>query len=638
MTLNKLFTPGPGPARPGPPLAARRPPVYLPDRFKKWGLSFVSMSMKLRLVHRLALPALLATAPLGCSGGGTEPGVPTAITLSPTTVSFTAVGQTQQLSANITDQQGNPVEGSSAVWESSDDAVATVSPTGLVTATGPGTAQVTAAVGEIAAVAQVSVTQTLATLEIVGGNAQSAEAGTTLASPLVVEARDEGGNPIVGLEVRFTVTQGGGSVDPAVATTALDGRAIAAFTLGPALGQHQVQATVEGTGKSATFTATATTAPAGLQVAAGNGQSAPAGAPVPVRPAVRVLDEGGQPLAGVQVQFTVLEGGGSVVDGLVATGADGVATVGNWVLGPAGVNTMRAEVPGEAIGGDPVLFVATVQPAAGFNIQVRHQGTPTGAQLLAFARAEVRWEQLITGDLPAAQVNAQAGSCGDGSPALAEQVDDLVILANLSPIDGPGAVLGAAGPCFIRVPGSLPVVGQMRFDTDDLDVLEENDLLGGVILHEMGHVLGIGTLWSTQELLVDASLSGGADPHFTGPLAIAAFDAAGGAGYPGQKVPVEDSGGQGTADSHWREAVFGTELMTGFIGFGANPISAVTVRSLEDQGYTVNLAAADPFTVDPALRPEAALVAGGVQLHHDALPGPIYMIDPAGTVVEVLER
>ena len=596
--------------------------------------------MNLRIPRRpLAAPALLGTMALvaACGGGGSEPPVPTTITLSPTTVSFTALGQTQQLAPTITDQRGDPVDPSGVDWDSGDDLVATVSPGGLVTAEGPGTAQITAAVGGIAAIAQVSVTQTLANFESVSGNAQAAPAGQPLALQLVVEASDALGNPIVGLAVDFTVTQGGGSVLPAGGDTGPDGRAATVFTLGPAPGSgHQVSATVNGTAFTVSFNATASGQPAALEVFAGNGQSALAGTAVPVRPAVRVLDGATQPVVGAQVQFALAGGGGGVTGALAVTNAIGVAAVGSWTLGAGGVNTLTATVPGQSVAGDPALFVATVRPAAGFDIQIRHQGTPSSSQLLAFAEAEVRWETLITGDLPDALVNAGAGSCGAGSPALAETVDDLLILANLGPIDGPGAVLGAAGPCFIRVPGSLSIVGQMRFDTDDLEVLEQNDVLDAVILHEMGHVLGIGTLWDLQSLLVDPSLSGGTDPHFTGPLAIAAFDAAGGASYVGQKVPVEDTGGPGTADSHWRETVFDTELMTGFIGLGANPLSAITVQSLDDQGYTVSLSGADPFSLGPSLR--AGAVARGFKLHNDILRGPIYAVDPSGAIVGVVRR
>jgi hypothetical protein len=250
----------------------------------------------------------------------------------------------------------------------------------------------------------------------------------------------------------------------------------------------------------------------------------------------------------------------------------------------------------------------------------------------------VRWEEVIAADIPDLNVTSTAGQCGPGSPALSERVDDLLIIATLVPIDGPGAVLGAAGPCFLRVPGSLPVVGQMRFDTDDLDLLEENDIMRVVILHEMGHALGFGTIWDRLGFLADASANGGTDPHFTGPLALAAFNSAGGASYVGDKVPVEDTEGEGTADSHWRETVFDNELMTGFIGPGPNPLSAVTIQSLADLGYAVNLGAAEPFTLGASLRLGGPVAGRSFKLHDDIAEGPIYMLDERGQVVGEVVR
>ncbi len=63
-------------------------------------------------------------------------------------------------------------------------------------------------------------------------------------------------------------------------------------------------------------------------------------------------------------------------------------------------------------------------------------------------------------------------------------------------------------------------------------------------------------------------------------------------------VPVENQGGAGTRDTHWREILFDTEIMTGFLDFGvANPISRMTIRSLFDVGWSVNLGAADAYSL-----------------------------------------
>jgi hypothetical protein len=68
-------------------------------------------------------------------------------------------------------------------------------------------------------------------------------------------------------------------------------------------------------------------------------------------------------------------------------------------------------------------------------------------------------------------------------------------------------------------------------------------------------------------------------------------------------VPVESQGGSGTAGSHWSDSLFNNELMTGYINSGKlNPLSKVTVGSLQDLGYTVNYAAADAYTAGASLR------------------------------------
>lgn len=68
----------------------------------------------------------------------------------------------------------------------------------------------------------------------------------------------------------------------------------------------------------------------------------------------------------------------------------------------------------------------------------------------------------------------------------------LLIDATLEPIDGPSGVLGSAGPTRVWTGCNVSPTGAMRFDTADIAVLEEVGLFEGVILHEMGHVIGVG--------------------------------------------------------------------------------------------------------------------------------------------------
>ncbi len=237
----------------------------------------------------------------------------------------------------------------------------------------------------------------------------------------------------------------------------------------------------------------------------------------------------------------------------------------------------------------PPVTPPTVPPTTGsFDITLRTTGLTT-SQLATFRQAAARWSQAIVGDLPNATYNGVA-------------VDDLLIDASASPIDGPGGVLGQAGPDVIRSGSSLPIHGTMQFDSADLASLEASGQLFSTVLHEMGHVLGIGTIWETRGLLTGAGTS---NPRFVGVQATAAYNQLFGRNETG--VPVENSGGPGTADGHWRESVFNSEVMTGYLNPGTNPLSRMTIASLGDLGYRVNLDAADAYA-PPA---GAALVAGG---------------------------
>jgi predicted Zn-dependent protease len=122
-----------------------------------------------------------------------------------------------------------------------------------------------------------------------------------------------------------------------------------------------------------------------------------------------------------------------------------------------------------------------VTPTSPFSIDVRFLGGLSPAQQAAFANAAQRWAQVITGDLPPDIVDGHT-------------IDDVLIEAEGVPIDGPGRTLGQAGPTHVRLGSLLPVKGIMSFDTADLDRMEADGSLTDVILHEMGHVLGFGTL------------------------------------------------------------------------------------------------------------------------------------------------
>ena len=226
------------------------------------------------------------------------------------------------------------------------------------------------------------------------------------------------------------------------------------------------------------------------------------------------------------------------------------------------------------------IDVAAPQPTSQFQIVVRFiDNSLTPSQKAIFNEAAARWSEIITGDLP--DVYTSIGL-----------VDDLVIDASAPYIDGNGGILGSAGPREVRSGSLLPAYGVMQFDSADMANMEANGSLVNVIIHEMGHCIGIGTLWSSLGVL---SGGGTSNPVFTGVNARAAYGELLGTGP--TNVPVANTGGSGTRDAHWRESVFANELMTGYLNGGSNPISSVTVASLIDIGYVVNSAAADLYTL-----------------------------------------
>ncbi|TJZ54264.1 peptidase [Streptomyces piniterrae] len=243
-------------------------------------------------------------------------------------------------------------------------------------------------------------------------------------------------------------------------------------------------------------------------------------------------------------------------------------------------------------------LAATTSP---FQIEVRFLGGLTNSQKQVFAKAANRWAHVIVGDLETAVIHDFSGQV---------VVDDLLIDAEGVPIDGVDQdpnTLGSAGPTRFRGEDAasgagLPVKGHMRFDSADLAQMEEEGMLLDVITHEMGHVLGIGTVWTDFGFLKDFP---GHNPTFIGPDAMEEFGKL--IGESPTPVPVANVGDEGSAGGHWRESVFANELMSPNIGgrpgtpVNDNPMSRLTVASLGDLGYTVDLEAAQDFELPDLL-------------------------------------
>ncbi|MCS5703650.1 MAG: Ig-like domain-containing protein, partial [Acidobacteria bacterium] len=96
----------------------------------------------------------------------TAPSVATTIRLSPAELTFDALGENLRVTATVEDQSGNVMSNDTVTWTASDQGIATVSFSGLVTAVGPGTSTVTATASSASGTATVTVIQTPTSLEL----------------------------------------------------------------------------------------------------------------------------------------------------------------------------------------------------------------------------------------------------------------------------------------------------------------------------------------------------------------------------------------------------------------------------------------------------------------------------------------
>jgi hypothetical protein len=469
-------------------------------------------------------------------------------------------------------------------------------------------------------------------VEIVAGGGQTGAVGEPLDVAPAVRVLDAQGDPIESLDVRFTAT--GGALDPIGSGTATESlivrtdaagvAAVGAWILGTTPGTYELEILVPGL-PDLVLTATALTGPPALVARiSGDGQRGEANTALPLPLVARVTDSYGNPVSGVTVTFSPAATSGSVTPTQDVSDGQGVAST-VWTLG----SSAGAQFVTAAISGASVVFSGGVIGLSGLEIELEYLQQPSASQAAAIDAAVGRWGELIPGRLTPQAVQIGANACGSGSPAINRTIDDVLVIVRIAPIDQAFGTLAQAGICVVRPNGGLPVVARLTLDAAD-------------VMHELAHTLGFGTLWSARGLLVNPSLpnSRGADTHFRGPSAIAAFNAIGGSAYAaGQKVPVENrEGGLGTRDSHWRLSVLENELMTGFLIAGSSPLSRLSVASLEDLGYEVDEQAADAFSIGPFTAPPRV---GGpftaLPLVDDVLTGPIYVVGPDGRIQGTLE-
>jgi hypothetical protein len=274
-------------------------------------------------------------------------------------------------------------------------------------------------------------------------------------------------------------------------------------------------------GRAITFTAVgiASVASAAITVVAGPAAKIDAlkasgvstvGTPVPdgAAPSVRVVDAFDNPVAGVDVTFTVTGGGGSFLNGAtstVSTGTDGVAAVTGWTLGTeAGTNTLLASVASLSELG-PVALTAEGTPAAPAEVEKVTGDAQEGvAGMLAPVRPSVRVTDTYGNPVPDASVwfSVEAGGGSVLGGATLTGSDGVATLTNwtlgvmpgnngLTAVVSSGGIEVASTVFVARGTQNLVIRDPGSRTTEDTFVTIRGRALPAVVLAERGAVLSV---------------------------------------------------------------------------------------------------------------------------------------------------
>lgn len=293
------------------------------------------------------VPVILLVAS-GCDSIFGSSSRPDTVVIQPGTVTFDAIGETRTLEVTVRDRDARVMTDETVIWASSNPSVVEVSESGVATAVGNGTAQITATARSVTGSASASVSQVVAELVPVDGEGQTGVVGEVLERPIVVEARDRLGSSVAGVELRSVPVPGSGSVGTIAYTTGSDGRISVEWILGTRTdADHRLRVWVaDDPGLEIEVLATAVAGPPTLVgVIAGDGQEGLPEQPLPLPVEVRISDQWGNAIPDVTVTFEVLTGGGSVAPAEVTSNVEGTAST-QWTLGPtAGEQTLGASIP-----------------------------------------------------------------------------------------------------------------------------------------------------------------------------------------------------------------------------------------------------------------------------------------------------
>ncbi|MBI4502332.1 MAG: Ig-like domain-containing protein [Gemmatimonadetes bacterium] len=240
------------------------------------------------------------------------------VMLAPGLDTLTAIGDTVQLAATVTDEHGATLAGATIGWTTDDSAVATVDSSGAVLARGPGTATITASVRERMGRARVTVWQRVRSVAIAHDTLVRLPEGTTV--QLVARALDARGRGVTGRAIHWE------SADTTIVAISPTGSARAG-----APGRTLLTAATDG--YSASIPAEVSLTAGSVRLLSGTDQRAPAGRRLSQAVTLQVLSPGGRPVPDAVVSFATDYSQGKAEPDAATTDRNGRARV-SWLLGP----------------------------------------------------------------------------------------------------------------------------------------------------------------------------------------------------------------------------------------------------------------------------------------------------------------
>ncbi len=224
-------------------------------------------------------------------------------------------------------------------------------------------------------------------------------------------------------------------------------------------------------------------------------------------------------------------------------------------------------------------------------------------------RAVTRWQKIINGSLPAPETVSRKRlleKCNIHINETEMVIDDIVIFIRTKEIDGPWGTVGSASWCVLDN-NNMPRVGFIIIDSDDIDRYARLRLMEALMVHEIGHSLGIGTIWEIKNsqgkyIRQWVTPETKSTPWFFERPNAQLAESELTENPLGPFPQVEDVGGDGSARCHWKYEKYPGEVMTQGMHYGKPVVSILTIRSLADLGYEVDVTQADKLVLEKQKR------------------------------------